>query len=95
MKGAKILPGPLPCAISNSLDNAPEYNTRALISVYKSLTLCLPNLLVPTPFTKGGGGGGIGGSARSPVISKNRCSHEFYRVLETAFKVLELLKLFT
>ena len=36
MKGANILPCPIPCEISNSLDNAPEYNTRALTLVYKS-----------------------------------------------------------
>ena len=37
MKRAGILPYPVPCAVSNSADNVPEYNTRALTSVYKSL----------------------------------------------------------
>ena len=37
MKGANILPCPVPCAISNSPDKASEYNTRALTSVFKSL----------------------------------------------------------
>ena len=35
MKGANILPCPVPSEISNSPDNAPEYNTHALTSVYK------------------------------------------------------------
>ena len=57
----------------------------------KSLTLPLPNLLVPTPFTKGGGGFG-----RTPSYL-NRCPYEreIGRVLETHLKVLEMLKLFT
>ena len=35
------------------------------------LTLPFPSLLVPTPFTKGGGG-----SSRLPSYLKNRCPHE-------------------
>ena len=34
------------------------------------LTLPLPSLLIPTPFTKGGG------SSRPPSYLKNRCPHE-------------------
>ena len=37
------------------------------------LTLPLPSLLVPTPFTKGGAGGR---SSRPPNYLKNRCPHE-------------------
>ena len=60
------------------------------------LTLPLPNLLVPTPFTKGGGGGG-GGRADLPAISETVAlmNVKFCRVLETPFKVSEMLKLFT
>ena len=57
-----------------------------------SLTLPLPSLLVPTPFTKGGGG-----RADPPAISKTVApmNLKFCRVLETPLKVLEMLKLFT
>ena len=57
------------------------------------LTLPLTSLLFPTPFTKGGGGGG----ARTPAISKTVAptNVKFSRVLETPLKVLKLLKLFT
>ena len=49
-------------------------------------TFPLPSLLVPTPFTKGGGG-----SARPPAISKTvvPMNMKFCRVLETPLKVLE------
>ena len=53
-----------------------------------------PNLLVPTPFTKGGGRAdppppqAISGTV-APINVK------FCRVLETPLKVLEMLKLFT
>ena len=55
------------------------------------LTLPLPSLLVPTPFTKGRG------SAGPPCYLKTCCpiSVKFCRVLETPLKVLEMLKLFT
>ena len=53
-----------------------------------TLTLPLPSLLVPTPFTRGGGGVG-----RSPCYLKKRCSHELET--ETSFNVLEMLKFFT
>ena len=57
------------------------------------LTLPLPSLLVPTPFTNWGGGGG---RAESPAISKTVApmNVNFCMVLETPLKVLEMLKLF-
>ena len=56
------------------------------------LTLPVPSLLVPTPYTKGGGG-----SAGPPAIPKTLASMnlKFYRILDTSFDVLEMLKLFT
>ena len=55
-----------------------------------SLTLPVPSLLVPTPYTKGG-------SSRPPAISNTVApmNLKFCRVLETPLKVLEMLKLFT
>ena len=52
------------------------------------LTLLVPSLLVPIPYTKGGG------AARSPAISKTLApmNLKFCRVLETSFKILEMLK---
>ena len=57
------------------------------------LTLPVPSLLAPTPYTKGEGGG----SAGPPAISKTVApiNLKFCRVLEPSFNVLELLKLFT
>ena len=58
------------------------------------LSLPLQSLLVPTPFTKGGGGGESG---RLPAISKTFApmNVKFCRVLETPSKVFEMLKVFT
>ena len=58
------------------------------------LTLPVPSRLVPTPYTKGGGGGV---EPTPPSYLKNRCPHEpeILQVLETPLKVLEMLKLFT
>ena len=63
----------------------------AKLSLRKCLTLRFPSLLVPTPFTKGGS------SLPPPTISKTIApmNLKFCRVLETPFKVLEMLKLFT
>ena len=57
------------------------------------LTLPLLSLLVPTPFTKGGGGV-VGWTL--PCFLKNRCPFnlKFCRVFEKCFNVLEMLKLF-
>ena len=57
----------------------------------KRLALLLPSLLVPTPFTKGGGFG------QTPSYLKSHCPYEreICMVLETHLKVLEMLKLFT
>ena len=53
----------------------------------KSITLTLPSLLVPTPFTKGGGG-----RADPPAISKTVApmNVKFCSVLETPLKVSEM-----
>ena len=61
------------------------------IPVSIRLTLPLPSLLVPTPFTKEGGG-----SARPSCCLKNRSPYEreICRILETPLTVLEMLKLF-
>ena len=58
------------------------------------LTLPVPSLLVPTPYTHGGGGGGW---MEPPPKSKNCCSneHEICMVLKTSLNVLEMLKFFT
>ena len=53
------------------------------------LTLPLPSLLLPTPFTKGGGRGRAISKIVAPMNMK------FCRVLETPLKVSEMLKLFT
>ena len=60
----------------------------------KPLTLPLPSLLVPTPYTKGGGGGG---RPDSSAISKavTPMNVKFCRELETSLNVLKMLKLFT
>ena len=42
--------------------------------IYLLLTLPLPSLLVPTPFTKGGEGGESSGPL--PSYLRNRCSYE-------------------
>ena len=58
--------------------------------IQNNLTLPLPSLLVPTPFTKG--------VCQTPLtISKTIAlmNLKFCRVLETSFKVSEMLKLFT
>ena len=56
-------------------------------------TLSLPSRLVPTTFTKGGGGGG---SAGPLAISKTvvPVNVKFCRVLETPLNFLEILNLF-
>ena len=60
------------------------------------LTFPLPSLMVPTPFTKGGrGGGGLGGRADYLKNVVASIDVKFCRVLETPLKVLEMLKLFT
>ena len=58
---------------------------------HKMLTLPFPSLLVPTPFTKGGGG-----VEPTPSYLKTvtLIDLKFCRVLETPLKVLEMLKLF-
>ena len=58
------------------------------------LTLPLPSLLVPTPYTKAGG---EGGRPDPPAISKTvgPMSVKFCRVSETSLNILEMLKLFT
>ena len=57
------------------------------------LTLPLQSLLVSTPFTKGGGGGGCAPPAISETV--NPMNVKFCRVLETPLKVSEILKWFT
>ena len=37
MKGASILPCPVPCEMSNVFDSEPEWSTWALTSVFKGL----------------------------------------------------------
>ena len=56
------------------------------------LTFPLPSLLVPTPFTQGGGF-----RADPPAISETvvPMNVKFCGILETPLKVLEMLKLFT
>ena len=63
------------------------------IALKEYMTLPLPKLLVPTPYTKGGGLGLAG----PPAVSKTFAPMyvKFCRVLETSLNVLEMLKLFT
>ena len=55
----------------------------------KILTLPLPSLLVPTPFTKG--------VSRPPSYLKNRCPHEraIFQSIRDTFESLRNVKLFT
>ena len=71
---------------------APVHNRDPLEDTeHKMLTLPLPSLLVPTPYTNGGG------LAGPPIILKTFApmNVKFCRVLETHFNVLGMLKLFS
>ena len=57
------------------------------------LSLPLQSLLVPTPFTKGGGGSRADPSAISKTFAPMNV--KFCRELDTPSKVFEMLKVFT